>query len=266
MFFMNPFFHSPIAVLTYHRVLPHTAPLAVTVDKFERQLQWLKKEGFRSLSGAEFEHALHGGIDTTRTVLITFDDGYLDSWYLATPLLKKYGFKASVFVITGKIQDQPARSIGRWNQPGEECYLSWQEIDAMVESGVFEVHSHTHTHTRFWEGEKSEYDTLQAIGQDVATSLQILRNRYSHDIQLAWPWGYFRKEWLGEITKMGVKVCHTMRPGTNFPGCDLQLIRRLGEDSLSLKKQWRFSAAASPWMGHGLNTASVVWGTLRNRP
>lgn len=136
----------------------------------------------------------------------------------------------------------------------------------MVESGVFEVHSHTHTHTKFWRNQISAFDTSQSICRDVATSLQILRNRYKHDIQLAWPWGYFRKEWLSEIGNMGVKICHTMRPGTNFPGCDLRMIRRLNEDALSLKKQRRFSAAALPLIGLGLNAASNILGTLRSRP
>lgn len=259
-------FKHPVPVLTYHRVLPHAAPLATTVDEFERQLQWLKREGFRSLTGAEFEQALRGELETQRTLLITFDDGYFDNLHLATPLLKEYGFKASLFVITGKIQDRHERSIGNWDETGDRRYLSWEEIDLMAASGVFEVHSHTHTHTQFWAEEKSDSSTFEKICQDVAASLKILRDRYSHDIQLAWPWGYFRSNWLVEIASMGVKVCHTMRPGTNFPGCDLQRIRRLGEDSLLLRKQLLFSAACSPWAGRGLNAGSVVWNTLHNRP
>ena len=252
-------------MLTYHRVLPNAAPLAITVEEFERHLQWLKSKGFRSLTGTEFERALRGELETQRALFITFDDGYLDSLYLATPLLKKYNFKASLFVITGKIHDRQARSIGSWNETGDGRFLSWEEIDAMVASGVFEVHSHTHTHTQFWAGEKLESNTLDAVCHDIAVSLKILRNRYSHDIQLAWPWGYFRTEWLAEIAGMGIKVCHTMCPGTNFPGCDLRRIRRLGEDSLSLKKQLLFSAASSPWAGRGLNATSAVWRTLRNQ-
>lgn len=263
---LHSHFHFPIPVLTYHRVLPCAAPYAISDDEFERQLIWLRANKFVSLSGADFEHALCGGIDTRRKVLITFDDGYLDNWYLATPLLRKYGFKALVFVITEKIQAQQPRSIGKWDEMGDQVFLSWQEIDAMVESGVFEVHSHTHTHTKLWGNEISTFDTCQSICRDVATSLQILRSRYQHDIQLAWPWGYFRKEWLSEISKMGVKICHTMRPGTNFPGCDLRVIRRLNEDSLSSRKQQRFSAAASPLIGRGFNTVSTIVGALRNRP
>jgi len=256
----------PIPTLCYHRVLPHDAPLAITIDVFERQLQWLKSKRYRTLSSAEFEQALRGEIDARKAVFLTFDDGYLDNWYLVTPLLKKYGFKASLFVVTAKILDKQSRAIGSWNEQGDARYLSWEEIDAMVDSGVFDVHSHTHTHTRFWAGEKSESDTFQAIGQDVATSLKILRDRYSHDIQLAWPWGYFRKEWLGEITKMGVKVCHTMRPGTNYPGCDLQRVRRLSESALTLRNPLLFETAASPLMGRGLNACATVWGRLRHRP
>lgn len=256
----------PIPVLCYHRVLPQAAPLAITIDAFERQLQWLQSKGYRTLSGAEFEQALGGEINTRRSVVLTFDDGYLDNWYLVTPLLKKYGFKASLFVITSKVQDKQPRSVGGWNEQDDDRYLSWEEVDAMVESGVFEVHSHTHTHAKFWLSEPSEAETADAIFKDVATSLRILRSRYSNDIQLAWPWGYFRKAWLSEIANMGIKVCYTMRPGTNYPGCDLQLVRRLGDDVLALNKQLLFQASVSPLMGCGLNTCATVWGRLKNRP
>src|ERR1035437_7226005 len=96
----------PVPAITYHRVLPQAAPLAVVVDAFERQLQGLQCQGYRTLTGGEFAQSLRGELATKRTVFLRFDDGYPDNWYLATPLLKKYGFKASLFVVTGKILDQ----------------------------------------------------------------------------------------------------------------------------------------------------------------
>ncbi len=263
---MLPHLKHPIPVLCYHRVLPQTAPLAITIHAFERQLQWLQSKGYRTLSGAEFEQALRGEIDTRRSVFLTFDDGYLDNWYLVTPLLKKYGFKASLFVITSKVQGKQSRSVGGWNEQDDDRYLSWEEVDAMVESGVFEVHSHTHSHTKFWLNETSEAETADAILKDVATSLRILQSRYSNDIHLAWPWGYFRKAWLSEIASMGIKVCYTMRPGTNYPGCDLQFVRRLGDHALAFDRQLLFETATSPLLGHGLNLCATAWGRLRGRP
>lgn len=241
--------------------------MSVSIDEFERQLQWLKQEGYRSLSGAEFERALRGELDTERTVVLSFDDGYLDNWYLATPLLEKYGMNALLFVITGKIQERQQRSIGAWDEQDEACYLSWEEIDLMVASGVFEVHSHTHTHTRLWNGETSASETKISVCEDVAVSLQILRGRgYSHEIQLAWPWGYFRLDWLDEMAAMGITMCYTTRPGTNFPGCKTSLIRRLGGNSITSDGGRLFFAACSPLIGRGLNAASSAWGGIRGRP
>jgi peptidoglycan/xylan/chitin deacetylase (PgdA/CDA1 family) len=240
--------------------------LTITTAEFERQLKWLHIRGYKTLFGTEFALALHGGLDTTRSVLLTFDDGYLDNWYLAAPLLKKYGFKASIFVVTNKIHDKKMRTIGTWKEQDDDRYLSWDEVDAMVESGVFEVHSHTHSHTKFWLNETSGAETAREIIDDIATSLHILRSKYSNDIQLAWPWGYFRKEWLSEITKMGINVCYTMRPGTNYPGCDFQFVRRLGDNAFALDKQLLFEAATSPLMGYGLNLCATAWGRLRGRP
>lgn len=262
---MSSLFQLPIPVLTYHRVLPCAGSITIAVDEFERQLQWLQKNGFRTLSGLEFERALRGEQDVGRAIVLTFDDGYFDNLYLAMPLLEKYGMKALLFVITGKTKDRVERSLGAWEEKDDDCYLSWEEIASMVTSGVFEVHSHTHSHAPLWVGEHSAVETRRAIYNDVAASIESLRNRgYTHEIQLAWPWGYFRPEWLDDLEALGVRVCYTMRPGTNFPGADPRLIRRLSEEKFSSNKL--LTAACSPFFGVALNAVSRVWGGLRGRP
>jgi hypothetical protein len=265
---MSTFFPEPVPVLTYHRVLPFKTPMSVTIEEFERHLQWLKEKVFHTLSGEEFEQALRGNLDTERAVVITFDDGYFDNYYLATPLLEKYGMTALLFVITGKIKERVERSIGGWNEEGDDRYLSWAEIDLMVNRGVFEIHTHTHTHTHtpFWMGEHSAAETRLAIHEDVSLSIQALLGQgYEHEIQIAWPWAYFRPEWLADMTTLGINICHTMRPGTNFPNCDTSRIRRLGPEHICSNSRLLFSAATSSFIGRGLNTASRVWGGLRGR-
>jgi peptidoglycan/xylan/chitin deacetylase (PgdA/CDA1 family) len=264
---MLPYFSSPIPTLAYHRVLPYKNSMSVTIDEFEYQLKWLKKHGYSTLSGAQFQSAMRGEIDVERAVVLTFDDGYLDNWYLATPLLEKYGMTALLFLITDTLEEQKKRAIGTWMEDGPERYLSWEEVDLMVASGVFEVHTHTHTHTRFWVGEQSAAATKLAVCQDIAASIKTLRDRgYQHELQLAWPWGYFRQDWLADVAAMGINTCYTMRPGTNYPGDDLSVIRRINGDSISKDFQFPFSLARSGPMGRALNGVANVWGGLRGRP
>jgi peptidoglycan/xylan/chitin deacetylase (PgdA/CDA1 family) len=263
---MKRFLTCPIPVLAYHRVLPGGGPSALRLDEFERQLHWLQQKGIQTLTGSEFSQVLQSGNTSQPSVVITFDDGYLDNWYLVTPLLKKYGMTALLFVITSKVLPQKHRQIGQWQEVDDERYLSWDEIDGMVNSGVFEVHSHTHSHARCWVDEVSAEITRSVVKEDIATSLEILRQRgYQHELQLAWPWGYFRKEWLDDATAMGVNVSYTMRPGTNFPGCDRRMIRRLAGERLATRTPL-FFAASTPIVGSALNGAANTWGKLRGRP
>ena len=256
---------APIPVLTYHRVLPTSGPITISVSDFELQMRWLKSNGYTTLSGAQFEKYLSGQLDVVRPVLLTFDDGYLDNLYLALPILKRYGFCASLFVITSKIGNVRTDVVGSWNEQDDDRHLVWSEIDEMVASGVFDVHSHTHTHTQFWLNEVSAVQTQEKMLEDVSKSLDILRAKYSHDVQLAWPWGYFRSSWLPGISELAVSVCHTMRPGTNFAGSDQQTVRRLNENTLTKYGKSLFRAASHPLLGPVFNAGASAWGTLRGR-
>lgn len=264
---MTTFFQSPIPVIAFHRVLPYKNSISVTIDEFDHYLQWFKRKGFRSLSSAEFERALAGEEVAERGLVITFDDGYRDNCYVAAPLLEKHGMNALLFVITGKVKDEQTRPPSdTWLEEGDERYLSREEMKSMAESGIFELHSHTHSHDSSWINSSSP-NIRQVVQQDIATSVQTLRDRgYRHEIHLAWPWGYFRQEWLNDLSMLGIKFSYTMRPGTNYPGCDTKTIMRLsGEKSPEYLKRL-CSVGSSPTFGGALNSASRVWSAMRGRP
>ena len=92
----------------------------------------------------------------SKSVVLTFDDGYLDNWVFAYPLLKKYGFQATIFlsldfvdpesrprpnledVWRGEVEDSELEAMG---------YLSWAEMNRMETDGVMDVQSHAMSHT-----------------------------------------------------------------------------------------------------------------------
>ena len=82
-----------------------------------------------SLSGYENEPGTFGS--GTKSIVITFDDGYQDNFTRAFPIMKKFCFKATIFCIAGKI--------------GREGYLDKDQIREMAKAG-FEFGSHTITH------------------------------------------------------------------------------------------------------------------------
>lgn len=96
-----------LKILTYHRVLPlHEAlhapfqAMVVPRDHFEAQMAHLARR-YRVLTFGDAMKLLQAGELPPRAVTVTFDDGYVDNYEYAWPVLKKYGIPATLFVVTG---------------------------------------------------------------------------------------------------------------------------------------------------------------------
>lgn len=92
-------------VLMYHRVAEpdtDTWDLAVSPAHFEQQLQVLKQLGI-VISAVELAERLQRKTLKRRSIAITFDDGYLDNYLLASPLLARYQLPATFFIVSGNV-------------------------------------------------------------------------------------------------------------------------------------------------------------------
>ena len=138
--------------------------LTCPYEVFESQLLWLKKKRFRTLTASQYLDALKQGVPPDGDfVLLTFDDGYLDNWVFAFPLLKKYGFSATFFV-SPEFVDPTAECrpnledvwVGREKAEELPChgFLSWPEMREMERQGVGDVQSHALTHTWYPTGKR----------------------------------------------------------------------------------------------------------------
>jgi len=105
---------------------------------FAKQMKWLHEGGYRTLSLPELRAGLESGNIPPRAVVITFDDGYRDFYTDAFPSLRRYGFTATVFLATSRIQDAPVRMEG-------VDYLTWQEVRELHAAGI-DFGSHTVSH------------------------------------------------------------------------------------------------------------------------
>jgi peptidoglycan/xylan/chitin deacetylase (PgdA/CDA1 family) len=121
-----------VPVLTYHGIDDRKDGYSVNRATFAKQIALLRRMGFRSLSIDQYVRFLRG--DRTglpdRPVLITFDDGRLDSFRGADRVLRRYGMRATMFVIPGAIA------------PDNPFYLSWKELRAMEDSGRWDLQEH----------------------------------------------------------------------------------------------------------------------------
>jgi peptidoglycan/xylan/chitin deacetylase (PgdA/CDA1 family) len=148
-------------VLAYHSISDvRRDGLSISTTEFEGHLQALRKANTESATLAElWSHiqtgdADHRALETRRRVVITFDDGYRDNYEQALPLLRKYGYTATFFVVTDLIGSdrlndfdisKPAQGLG----PASSFMLmNWNEVAALASSGM-QVGSHTCRHTVF---------------------------------------------------------------------------------------------------------------------
>ncbi|MBN1319770.1 MAG: polysaccharide deacetylase family protein [Thermoleophilia bacterium] len=128
-----------VPVLMYHYVDeepppagPYADGLTVRTPDFIRELEYLVVNGHRTVTLAEVYLAMAGVRELpAKPVALTFDDGGLDNYEVAFPLLKEYGFNATFFVITERI--------------GMEGQMDWDQLREMVAAGM-SIQSHTVSH------------------------------------------------------------------------------------------------------------------------
>ncbi len=98
-----------IPVLMYHSIdYEKNNELRIPKDKFREQMQYLKDNGFHPITLDElYSNIVFNTTLQDKPIVLTFDDGYSDNYTNAYPVLKEFGFKATVFVITGCIGTGP---------------------------------------------------------------------------------------------------------------------------------------------------------------
>lgn len=151
-----------VPVLMYHSVGPivrgwRSPWLTTPVDVFEDQVRAMSEGGYTAITLDDLYLYMTGQESVPdRSVVITLDDGYLDNYVYAFPILEKYGFRATIFMTTDFIDPcSTARPTIRdvWEGKAAESnlpkpgFLSVTEMKLMEEAGVIRIESHTVTHT-----------------------------------------------------------------------------------------------------------------------
>jgi peptidoglycan/xylan/chitin deacetylase (PgdA/CDA1 family) len=134
------------------------------IDYFKDKIEYLHKKKFNFITWNDLYDYM-AGLRKIRlpAVLITFDDGYVDNFLYAYPILKRYGAKCTIFVNPDFVHPQPiVRSLKNHANTQEKQeipsvsigFLSWEEMRKMEESGLVDIQSHSLTHTWYCSGPK----------------------------------------------------------------------------------------------------------------
>ena len=157
-----------VPILTYHSVserpdwLPWSRNISVKPVTFQRHLQELQRLGCTVIRTTDLLAARQRGAQLPpRAVAIHLDDGYLDNWVAALPMLQKHKMPATIFVSTDFVEPglMPRLSLRDvWNGTVAnedliwEGYLNWAEIQTIDAGGLIDIQSHGKDHGRVVTG------------------------------------------------------------------------------------------------------------------
>nr|WP_325191604.1 polysaccharide deacetylase family protein [uncultured Selenomonas sp.] len=191
-----------VPVLNYHQIKCKDGnPLTLWPDQFDAQMHYLYTHGYTSITIDEMMDAFeHGTPLPEKPVVITFDDGYLDNYEIAYPILQKYGFKATIFLIYDLTDVYPG-------------YLTWPQIDEMAKSGLIRFESHTMTHANL-----SELSSGAALRHELIDSRRLLSEKLGYDVNyIAYPGGRVNQQIEAITREAGYRGGFTVHYGLSTP-------------------------------------------------
>ena len=188
----KPLYHVPI--LGYHRVGQFRADHVPTVspETFERQLAFLARHRYRVVNLDEAAAGLEGDRALRHAVVLTFDDGYEETSTIAWPLLKRFGFPATVFITPQEV-----------GLPG---FSTWEQVVEMSRDGMV-IGSHTLHHAYLPEV------SPERLPEEIAGSKEIIEQRIGQPVRyFSYPIGGFTPQILEIVRQAGyVAACTTNR-------------------------------------------------------
>ncbi len=195
-----------IPVLMYHAVEENRSVVSMAPAVFAWQMRWLHDNGLRVIPLSELVQRLHTGRPLPpRALAITFDDGFASVYTCAFPILRQYGFPATVFLV-------PAYIGGRNDWPGQppsvprRPLLTWEQISLMDCQGI-EFGAHGLSHARL---DRLPRDQVE---RELLISRERVQEHVGHPVNLfAYPYGRYTDEIRRSVSGVYLGAC-TTRPG-----------------------------------------------------
>ncbi len=214
----------PIPILTYHQIAttpPKGTPyrsLVVAPEDFARQMQMLKVLGYQGLSMGALMPYLQGE-KVGRVVGITFDDGYLNNLQNALPILRKYGFSSTCYVVSGLLGQTNIWDRGKGIP--QVPLMTASELRLWLQGGQ-EVGAHTrhHVHLPSLEADVCD-DEIRGCKMDLET---LLEQQVAH---FCYPYGEFDARHVSATRDAAYLTATTTQRGRYAPEGNLFRVPRI---------------------------------------
>ena len=192
-----------VPILEYHYIRVNPDPsdrlgynLSVTPSDFERQMDWLAANGYHPVTLEQVRAYFEQNRPLPdKPVVLSFDDGYLDFYTVAWPVLQAHHFKAVAYIVPGFL-----------NRP---AYMNPEQVQQLDRSGSVEIGSHTMTHANV------AAETASELAFQVGQSKSALETLLGHPVvDFCYPSGGFSDSAIAALKSYGYDSATTELPGT----------------------------------------------------
>ena len=220
---------SPVTpILMYHEISSEMpkGPFVVSEKSFSRQMTYLAQHGYQVISLDELVSSLGENKPMkSKRVVLTFDDGTASHFRVVYPILKRFGFTATFFIVPTFV----------W-KPG---YLTWKEAKDIAEYG-FTIGSHSLTHRNLVSLSPKEYE------EEIILSKAILEKQLGRRVDFfCYPGGFVNVAVREKVKNAGFRGACALQPWHHFPP----------KDPYTLHRVWMTERASHPftlwWKVHG---------------
>ena len=190
---------SGIPVLMYHKIGDDKDNDAVIrEDLFREQMKFLKDNGYNPLTMDQlYEYVVNGAAVPEKPVVLTFDDGYADTYSIVYPLMKEYGFAATVFINPGDVGTR----------------LTWDQIREMHKNGIT-ISNHGFQHIEMGQlSEAKQIENITKAQEALAKEVGIKDNPW-----FCYPYGDKNEFTDAATKKAGIKMSMAMKSGWAHTG------------------------------------------------
>ncbi|MEA1948423.1 MAG: polysaccharide deacetylase family protein [Thermodesulfobacteriota bacterium] len=189
-----------VPVLAYYSFSKNKpSKISITQDDFKAQMKYLKENGYhvitldQLLGFFEYQEQI-----PEKSVAITFDDGWISVYDIAFPILKEYGFPATIFIYTDFIGGGKA--------------MSWKQIKELSEAG-FDIQCQTKTHRNLTVLKKKESfkEYFKSLEMEISYPKKLFKKKLNKECKcLAYPYGLTNNLVIAMLKKHGYRAAFTV--------------------------------------------------------
>lgn len=207
-----------IPILMYHSINDNDPEnkMVLPINMFKEQMLWLKENDFNTLTLDEAMIALENDSIPENPVVITFDDGYIDNYENAFPILKENNIKATFFIITTFVDNG--------------YYMSSDMLKEMQNTGM-EIENHTVDHVRL------SLLSRENIYNEIKSAQEFLRDNIgASGDYLAYPFGWYSNKVINIANELNIKAAVTIHKGKISFKSNRYKLKRIEIDPMSIDK------------------------------